>query len=452
MTLEPFMKKALKICLSEGSSEVEVFGSRSRTLSLYIDDQKIKNIEEKMDQGIAVRVIKGKKVGQSSTTIASIRDAERCGQTACRLADASAPEPVMKNFTKGSRGAPVPNAYDKALASMTQEQLAQMAKELVSAASGPGEVKVPNGVIRVAVQQYMVLNTNGAETDQRSTLLYAHAGAMTLGDDPGEGNNFAFTPHLQFFDPTDFGQVLAKRAVAAQRAEHFHGKENLTVILPPHELAELIEGSAGYAMSAENVNRQRSPWAKKLGEKVASNKLTMIDDPTAEKGMSSCAYDDEGTPTKPRVLVDRGTLKGFMYDHYNAVLAGTSSTGNALRRSFNDAQNTYRDPLMISPINLVVEPGGKSLEDVVSGVDRGIMVDKLASAEANPVTGAFGLEVRSAYLIEKGEVKGTIDHALLAGNMFAALSQIREVANDSTTIRNCILPSVAFDGLELIGQ
>ena len=452
MSLEPFMKKALKVCLSEGASEVEVFGSRSRTLSLYIDDQKVKNIEEKMDQGVAVRVIKGKKVGQSSTTIANIRDAEKCAQTACKLADASAPEPVFKTFARGSKGAEVPNCYDKAVASMTQEQLAAMAKDLVASAAANGDVKVPNGVMRAAVQQHLVLNTNGAETDQRSTLFYVHSGAMTLGSDPGEGTNFAFTPHLDRFDPASFGQILAQRAVAAQRAEHYHGKEHLTVILPPHELAELIEMSASFAMSAENVNRKRSPWAKKMGERVASPKITLIDDPMAENGMCSCAYDDEGTATKARVLVDRGILKGFLYDHYNALLAGTVSTGNALRRMPIDAQNVYRAGLGITPINLVVEPGSKTLEQMISGIDRGIMVDELASAETNPITGAFGLEVRCAYLIEKGELKGTIDHALLAGNMFTALTQVSEVANNVTTFRSCILPSVAFEGMELIGQ
>jgi predicted Zn-dependent protease len=80
------------------------------------------------------------------------------------------------------------------------------------------------------------------------------------------------------------------------------------------------------------------------------------------------------------------------------------------------------------------------------------VIEKLASAEANPITGAFGLEIRCAHLIEKGVEKGTVDHALLIGNMFQMLHQVRDVGNDATVHYQSILPSIAFDGLEIIGQ
>jgi predicted Zn-dependent protease len=88
---------------------------------------------------------------------------------------------------------------------------------------------------------------------------------------------------------------------------------------------------------------------------------------------------------------------------------------------------------------------------MIMEVERGILVDKLASAEVNPITGAFGLEVRCAKEIVKGEVVRTIDHALLAGNFYQALMGIRDVGREQTVVRNCILPHVAFDDLEVIG-
>lgn len=450
--MEPFMRKAIKVALGEGASEVEVFSIRSRTASVYIDDGKIKNVEEKQDQGMAIRVIRSKKVGQSCATVNSMRDAEWCARTAVGLANVSGPDPVFKSFPKGHKGADVPNSYDKGLAGTSVNDLADLAGELVISATRNGGVKVPNGVIRASLMQFMVMNTNGAETDQRSTMLYAHVTSMTEGNDPGEGVVSIFTPHLSRFDPIATGEILARRAVNAHRAVPYKGKERLTVILPPDELSGMLLSTAAFALSAENVHKKRSPWAGKVGEVVASPKVTITDDPFDERGMCSCAYDDEGSRTMTRQLVGRGVLKGYMYDHYNALLAGVESTGNALRREPNDAQGIYRMGLGISPINMVVEPGPKSLEQVISEVDKGIMVEKLASSDANPITGAFAFEVRCAHVIEKGEVKGTIDHALLTGNMYDALRSVRDVANDATVSRYCILPSISFDGFELVGQ
>jgi PmbA protein len=452
MSMEPFMKKAVKVALGEGASEVEAFSTRSRTISVYLDDDKVKNVEEKQDQGLAIRVIKAKKIGQSSTTINSIRDAERCAIDAVKMASVSGPDPVFKGFPSGSRGNQVPNNYDKDLAMMSVSELAEMAVEIVASAIEDGSVKVPNGVIRASVMQHMVLNTNGAETDQRNTMLYAHVTSMTKGTEPGEGIFSAFTPHRERFDPSLAGRTLAKRAVDAQKAEHFKGSGKMTVIIPPDELSGMLMSTAAYALSAENVHKKRSIWANRQGEQIASSKLTIVDDPFDERGMCSCSFDDEGTKTAVRPLVERGMLKGFMYDHYNALLEGVESTGNALRRVPSEAQSIYRMGVGISPVNFVIEPGSKTLEQMIGEVENGIMIQKIASNDANSITGAFGFEIRCAYVIRNGDVKGTIDHALLTGNMFEALRSVKEIANDATVSGSCILPSIAFEGFEVIGQ
>jgi predicted Zn-dependent protease len=452
MSLEPFVKKALRAALAEGASEAEVYGSRARSLLLYVDDGMVKNVEERMDQGLAVRAIRSKKVGQSSITLATIRDAETCAQTALRLANVSAPDPVFKRFAPSIKGNPAPITYDKDIASLSQESICSLAKDIVYSAMEGGEVKVPSGIIRAAVSQNMVLNTSGAETEGRSTMLYIHFTAMTEGTDPGEGVRFHHSNRLAELDPASFGAGLRASAQDAQKAEHFRGQESMTVILPPNELADLLLSSVAFSLSAENVNKQRSAWAKRMGERVGSVHLNLVDDPFDERGVCSSGYDDEGAPTQHKVLVDRGVLKGFMYDQYNALLSGRESTGNALRRDPTDPQNAYRRPIDIDPINLVWEPGSKRLEGMIMEVERGILVDKLASAEVNPITGAFGLEVRCAKEIVKGEVVRTIDHALLVGNFYQALMGIRDVGREQTVVRNCVLPHVAFEQLEVIGS
>ena len=217
-----------------------------------------------------------------------------------------------------------------------------------------------------------------------------------------------------------FGVGLRTSAKDAQRAEHFNGQESMTVIVPPNELAELLISSAVFSLSAENVNKQRSAWAKRMGERVGSIQLNLVDDPFDERGMCSSGYDDEGSPTKRKELVDRGILKGFMYDQYNALLSGrrAQATRCVVTRPTRRTPTVGRWRSTPSTWSGSQEQG---FGGDGHGVERGILVDKLASAEVNPITGAFGLEVRCAKEIVKGEMVRTIDHALLAGNFYQAL-------------------------------
>jgi len=290
------------------------------------------------------------------------------------------------------------------------------------------------------------------ETENRSTMIYAHFTSMTEGDNPGEGVRSFFSPHLAGFDTADFGEGLGKGAVDSMRAVPFEGERKMTVIIPPIELQELLQSTVSYSISAENVHRHRSSWAEMTGKEVASPAITMLDDPFDTKGMLSCGYDDEGVRTSRKVLIERGVLKTFLYDSYNAQKVGVKPTGNAIRRSSIESQNLYRNGIDIDPVNLVVKPGAKSLEQVIAGIDDGLMIGRLASADASGITGAFGLEIRCAYVIKKGSITGTVNHALVAGNMYDALKNVREVANDTTVIHSGILPSVAFEGIEIIGS
>jgi PmbA protein len=298
----------------------------------------------------------------------------------------------------------------------------------------------------------MLVNTNGVETENRNTMIYAHFTSMTEGENPGEGVRSFFSPHLAGFDTAEFGKYLGQGAIDSMKAVPFEGEKRTTVIIPPVELQELLHSTVSYSISAENVHRHRSIWAEMVGKEVTSPNITMIDDPFDAKGMLSCGYDDEGVRTSRKVLVDRGVLKTFLYDSYNAQKAGVRPTGNAIRRSSIDSQNLYRNGIDIDPVNLVIKPGTKSLEQVIAGIDDGLMIGRLASADASGINGAFGLEVRCAYVIEKGAITGTVNHALVAGNMYDALKNVREVANDTTVIHSGILPSVAFEDIEIIGS
>jgi len=180
--------------------------------------------------------------------------------------------------------------------------------------------------------------------------------------------------------------------------------------------------------------------------------VDLYDQPWDSRSALSCQYDDEGTPTKEKPLVEKGVLRNLLYDNYHAQMGKVSPTGNCLRRGPSDPLNLYRRGGSTIPVNLVWRPGGQSLEDMISGMREGVVIEKLAAPDVNGVTGGFALEVRSARLVREGAVEGYIDQCLLVGNFYQALKRVGAVGNDPSVQHNCIIPSVLFEGLEIVGS
>jgi predicted Zn-dependent protease len=226
----------------------------------------------------------------------------------------------------------------------------------------------------------------------------------------------------------------------------FKGSEKLSMILPPSELGDMLMSSVGSAINGENVKYGRSMWKDSIGEPVASDCFSMVDDPTVSAPLS-CVFDDEGVPAYRKPVIEDGVLKGFLRDSFCG-----DSTGNGMRRSSVEAQGAYDRTPSIKPLNLVIRPGNKSREDIIAQTDNGILVEKFAWPEADEMTGRFGLSIRCGYLIRKGEIVGIVNNALLMGNMLEAVSNVEAIGNDQTQMGVITVPTMGFSGMELVGN
>lgn len=438
------------MALEEGAKEAESYLVRVRSLTAYIDDDRVKNLEEKLDQGISVRALVNGRLGQSSSTLHAIRDMEECGARAVTLAKLSRPDPYFKRFPGFSQPVGSVDTRNEDAATATPLDLKGKVEEIVRAAGDA--VKVPRGLLRVALVERALANSNGAAFRDLGTMVYAHFTSMTKGPEPGEGCECYYSSGLSGMDAQTIGERLRDKAVAAQSAEHFKGKMTCQVILPPEELAEMLMASVGFSLDGENALRRRSPWSDKLGKEVGNELVNLRDQPWDPRSSLSCLYDDEGTPTRERALVERGMLKGLLYDSYHAQMGDVTATGNYVRRDPSDALNLYRRGGATVPINLCWVPGNMSLEDMISEMREGVAIEKLAAPDVNGITGGFALEVRCAKLVRDGSVVGHVDQCLLVGNFYQALRRVAAVGNDITVHRNCIIPSVMFDDLEIVGS
>lgn len=442
---------ALRGCAGEGASQADVFATAARTVSVYVDDGRIKNVEEKADAGLSVRVLKGRRIGQASSTCDTAEDVGRCVRAASRLADLA---PASRSFERLPSPAPSsldPGNWDPLVAGLEGRGLSEIALSVVGAAEARG-VKVTKGMIRGGAVETLVRNSNGVDAPHRYTVVFSDFASMAERPAPGEGVASYTSPWLEGLDPYCMGAALAEQAKAASGASALPSSLRLPLFIVPSELGEMLDFLVGTAASADSVHRQRSPWVGKLGETVASPAVTIVDDPGDPRAVLSAPYDDEGVPTVTRPVVEDGVLRSYLYDAYASSTEGKAPSGNGLRRGPDNSQFVFRNGVAPGHFNLVVRPGSQDRQRMLSSFDRCVLIEKFSYPDVNPVTGAFALEVRLGHVLRRGSVERTFKHALVVGNLVEALKNVAAVGRDVEVVRSTILPTVGFEGVEVVGS
>ena len=181
MNLTQIVDRALSGALSEGVDQAEAYTVKSRTISLYVEDSRVKNLEEKVDLGLAVRVADGPRLGEASSTIGSMDHVGACTSSAIKAARVSAPDPYFIGFAVG--GDPTgtkPKVWDEDVASLDPETLSSKGMEIVQTCIANGDVKVPRGMIRAASIEVEVGNSNGMNPMNALFEIYDDAGELVL--------------------------------------------------------------------------------------------------------------------------------------------------------------------------------------------------------------------------------------------------------------------------------
>ena len=183
----------------------------------------------------------------------------------------------------------------------------------------------------------------------------------------------------------------------------------------------------------------------KVGEKLFDEKITILDDGTIDGKPGSAPYDDEGVPHRCNVLVEKGVLKGFLYDLKTAAQSGVETTGNASRGLFN--------PPSPNATNFILQPGQTALKDMIAGIDYGIVVENLLGlGQGNTISGAFSNPLSLAFLVEKGEIVGRVKDVSIAGNIYELLKNVSAISQESEWVYGTIrTPYVLLENMNVVG-
>jgi len=457
-SLESLALTALTKAERLGASQVEVFIISTHGRSVYVENSKPRVADDKSETGLGLKVCLGKRVGFSSGTV-NKGSVDEIVNEAMSIARTTEEDPNFRSLPSGGKfSGRVEGVYSEETSQIGLEEIISKAMDTVKAAEKTRNVRVPLGLIRLADYSLHVVNSLGVNFSHRGTMVFSQfKSKATVGDRAGEGVEKEWSTTISKLDFEEIGYSIAEKALATMKAESFRGESNVTALVVPEEL----KGSVGlegllsvveFATSSEQVNKKRSPWVNQLGARVASEKLTVWDNGRFPGGIRSALADDEGVETSKKTIIDRGKLQSYVYDSYNANIAGVKATGNGFRRGTRSIEGAFALPTVCAYANVVVKPGNKSLDDIVSQIDKGVLVETLASSEVNHITGGFGCEVRNATLIEDAQLTKHVKHALLTGNMYATLKNVFEIGEETKIVENTLLPPIALSDVTLVGQ
>jgi PmbA protein len=448
MSVTDLTRLAIKYCEKMGVDEAEAFAQSQETIEVVLERAEIQSERVKTQRGIGIRVIKDKKLGFAYASTFSNAMVEEACRNAKSLANVSVRNPDWVSLpTPAKLPKPPIGIYDEETASVGGDEVLNLAMRAYDEAKGYDKrVDIDDGKFSLFSTKVAISNSHGIEVEEKNTLLEGFL--MCMAKEHGEASSAAWeydvTRSLKDFSPERIGRLAAEKALSSLKPKavgSFVGK----VILDSDPATTILVQPMISGVNADNVQRGRSLWAGKLGEEVAFQKLTITDDGLFPKGIGSSSFDSEGVPCQKTPIITRGKLQSFLHNTFTANKERKKSTGNAYRDGYNMLPSIFVS-------NLIVEAGEKKLEEMISNVDKGIVVRRF-SGNVRAESGEFSGIAKQANYIEKGEVKYPLKETMISGNAFQAVKNIIEIGSEiRPTFLKAYVPPIMVDKVNIVSK
>ena len=421
------LENHLSEALSRGGDYADLYFEYLATSSISIDESIVKSAAEGVSMGVGVRVISGERTGYAHSgdlTAEKIRNAAR---VAAMIAAGPAKVDVLPLDDQPKRNLyPVVTAPGET-AFRERVELAQRADRAARA--------YDSRIFQVQVtwadniREVLIATSDGKLSWDSQPLarlsVYALArdgsGVPQQGHAGGGGRR-----ELEWFrtrrTPEFFGGEAARQAVSQLSAVEAPAGEQ-TVVLGPGWPGVLLHEAVGHGLEADFNRKGVSAFSGRIGQKVASELCTVVDDGTIGGRRGSLNVDDEGNATRRNVLIENGILRGYLHDRLSGNILGTDSTGSGRRES-------YQSVPMPRMTNTFMLAGESDPQDVIRSVSRGLYCANFAGGQVDITSGNFVFSASESYLIEDGRLTRPVRNATLIGNGPEALGRIAMVGHD----------------------
>ena len=415
----------LKRALQHGGDFADIYMEETFNTSIICEDNKIEKVVSGKDRGLGLRVIFDFKTAYAYTNDLTEKGLLELADTVSKAVKEGGSGKdiglVKKEIAPGFSIKVPPQSVDL----LEKVELVKKANTFARGFDNRiGQVKVVYGD---GFRQMVVVNSYGqwAEEDRIGILFLVQVVAregdvVQTGYEPVGG-----VMGLEIFEetpPEKVAELASKRALLMLKARKAEGGK-MSVVLSNEAGGTMIHEAVGHGLEADLAQQGLSVYSGKIGEKIASPLVTVIDDATIPYRRGSFFFDDEGTHGQKTILVENGVLKNYMYDRLTALKDGAVSTGNGRRESYHHRPI----PRMT---NTMIAPGKTNPEDIIKSLGNGLFVKKMGGGQVNTVNGDFVFEITEGYLIEKGKIGEPVRGATLTGNGPQILKNIDMVGSD----------------------
>jgi TldD protein len=421
------LESVLAAAMAKGAEFAEVYIEARTSDTVRLEERTVREASRGIVAGVGIRAIIGEKIGYAYADGLSrepMLDAARIAAEIASHSGGAGPvclEDAEREAERFSHPEILPDDVDAAA----------KVEKAMSADEGAREYDPRIGEVLVALvdtdRSIHVANSEGIFTHDRRVMTTLRVIAVASDGDMRQvgGRTLSGTVGYEIFtreSPVEVARDAARQAITLLEAKEAPAGK-MTMVLGSGRGGVLLHEAIGHGFEGDFIRKKTSLFAGRIGEKVAVEGCTIMDDATIPNARGTISIDDEGTPGQRTVLVENGILKGFIYDKLNARLMGTVSTGNGRRQA-------YRYMPVPRQTNTLMLAGEVPQEEIIASVEKGLYAKNIGGGQVDIASGNFVFEVTEGYLIAAGKVGAPVRGANLIGNGAEVLKKITMIGSD----------------------
>lgn len=422
--------------LANGRVEsAEVYYLSSQDTPIEFENNRLKSLQTKALQGVALRVISQGRLGfASSTDLTRLDDLVEAAVQTAEIGDVAEFE-----FARNVQITAKESTYQPP----STQELVEVGDRLISQVHEYNPDILVDVGFHVRSGQVKIATTEDVYAERSSKIVSA-----TLSGNLVRGEDFlqAYSYDVGRDRAPDYDKILQDLLQKYRRAERQATitSGSFPVLFTPRAAASVLGGLFDTVLSGQAVVQKASPLVDKVGETLFDQRLTIFEDPSI--GPSASEVDDEGTPTNRKVLIDAGTVMGFYWDRRWAARAGCQSTGNGFRGGLSRPGPDL--------VNICIAAGSTPVDQLIASMDEGLIVDQvLGAGQSNQLAGEFSVNLDLGYKVEKGEIVGRVKNTMVAGSIFEAFQNLVDLADRAEWVGGgANVPSMLFHKLGVVAR
>jgi TldD protein len=421
------LEKYLAAALSEGGDYADLYFEHTTTSSILIDESLVKTATEGISVGCGVRVLAGEQTGYAYTDHLDPEKILKVARIAARIASGPA-----RTSTVGLSTVEPPRNFYPVVHPPTDRELADKL-QLVRRADVAARAYDPRiQQVRVGygdqIRHVLVAGSDGHVVTDFQPLVRMNVFSIARQNGKFQSGSYGGggRVELEFFQgdnsPESYAREAARQAIVQLDAREAPAGE-MEVVLAPGWPGILLHEAIGHGLEADFNRKGISAFSGRIGQRVASDLCTVVDDGTVPARRGSLNVDDEGAPTHKTVLIENGVLQGYLQDKLSAGVMKTTRTGNGRRES-------YEHIPMPRMTNTYMLAGRDDPQEIIRSVKQGLYAVYFGGGQVDITSGKFVFSASEAYLIEDGKVTAPVKGATLIGDGPTVLTRVAAVGND----------------------